>query len=74
MEGPFICKEKKGAHPIDFITDLEKGFKGVADMYGSLANVSIVTLAPELHGSADVIKELTERGIIVSVGEISKYL
>jgi N-acetylglucosamine-6-phosphate deacetylase len=27
VEGPFICKEKKGAHPSQFILNLDDGFK-----------------------------------------------
>lgn len=38
-------------------------------MYGDLGDVKIVTLAPELVGAADVIKNLTKLGVTVSVGE-----
>lgn len=37
-------------------------------MYGSLENVCIVTLAPEKEGASEVIRELSNRGITVSVG------
>lgn len=37
-------------------------------MYGSLENVKIVTIAPELSGAADVINNLTKLGVTVSVG------
>lgn len=39
--------------------------------YGSLENIQIITLAPELNRSAEVIKELTKRSIVVSVGTFS---
>lgn len=41
------------------------------DTYGSLKNVGIVTLAPELNGSMEVIKQLSNNGIVVSLGHTS---
>lgn len=41
------------------------------DTYGSLENIKIVTLAPELNGSMEVIKLLSNNGIIVSLGHTS---
>lgn len=38
-------------------------------MYGSLENVRIVTLAPELTNAVEVIEELTKLGITVSLGK-----
>ena len=68
MEGPFISKEKRGAHPAKFIKDLDHGFETVLKTYGNLDHVSIVTLAPESDNCLDVIRILTERGIKVSLG------
>ena len=70
LEGPFISIEKKGAHPEQFIRGLDSGFQGLIDMYGNLSDVSIITLAPEIEGAIDVIRELTDRGVTVSVGKI----
>jgi hypothetical protein len=69
LEGPFISKEKKGAHPKDLIRQFDRGFQDVLDMYGSLNNVSILTLAPELEHATEVIHELTRRGVKVSLGK-----
>ncbi|XP_063233435.1 N-acetylglucosamine-6-phosphate deacetylase [Bacillus rossius redtenbacheri] len=68
VEGPFINVEKKGAHPDHCIRGLDKGFETLSDVYGSLDNFRIVTLAPELENAMPVIEELTKRGILVSLG------
>lgn len=68
LEGPFINVEKKGAHPPHCIKELSNGFKTLMDTYGSIDNVSLITLAPELPNALEVIKELTARGIVTSVG------
>jgi N-acetylglucosamine-6-phosphate deacetylase len=69
LEGPFINKEKKGAHEECCITALSNGMQDVQRVYGNLENVSIITLAPELTGALDVVKQLTASGITVSVGK-----
>lgn len=62
--------EKKGAHPPKFIRTFgSAGVEDLMEVYGSLDNVAIVTLAPELPGSQSVVTELSNRGIIVSLGE-----
>lgn len=69
VEGPFIRVEKKGAHPTDCIQDLDpNGIDTLISTYGSLENITIVTLAPEKLQALDVIKELTDRGITAAVG------
>ncbi|XP_076866700.1 N-acetylglucosamine-6-phosphate deacetylase [Brachyhypopomus gauderio] len=69
LEGPFISREKKGAHPPQFLCSFDEG--GVSDLikiYGQLENVAIVTVAPELADSGPAICELVRRGITVSLG------
>lgn len=68
LEGPFLSKDKKGAHDEQVLrhpTDTEESLKGV---YGDLSQVRIVTLAPELKGAIETTKALTKRGIRVSLG------
>ena len=68
MEGPFISKEKKGAHDINYIKDEVKDLNTIQDVYGSLDGISIITVAPELIGMMDVIPKLVEKQISVSIG------
>ncbi|KAM7038564.1 N-acetylglucosamine-6-phosphate deacetylase isoform 2-T2 [Acridotheres tristis] len=69
LEGPFISKEKKGAHPEHCLRTFEAGaFQDLLATYGCLDCVQIVTLAPEMRRSSEVIRELTKRGICVSLG------
>lgn len=76
LEGPFISTQKKGCHPSECI---QKEFgndskKSLADVYGDLSNVDIISLAPELHGAIDAIKHLSNQGIVVSLGHSSSGL
>lgn len=42
------------------------------DFYGSLDDVSIITLAPELAGeNMQAIQQLVDRNIVVSIGKIN---
>ncbi len=69
LEGPFISYEKRGAHPIKYIKgEPINSFDELKDMYKYLDDVSIITLAPELDESGDIIRELTNHGITVSLG------
>lgn len=70
LEGPFISREKRGAHPEAHLRSFEaNAFHDVLATYGPLDNVRIVTLAPELGRSREVIRALAARGICVSLGE-----
>ncbi|XP_049286293.1 N-acetylglucosamine-6-phosphate deacetylase [Anopheles funestus] len=68
VEGPFINTNKKGAHPPECIKEFDQGIVTVRDVYGSMDNVQIITLAPEKAGATEVIQELSNNGITVSVG------
>uniref|UniRef100_A0A182N4M5 Exosome complex component RRP45 n=1 Tax=Anopheles dirus TaxID=7168 RepID=A0A182N4M5_9DIPT len=68
VEGPFINANKKGAHPPECIKEFDQGIATVREVYGSMDNVQIVTLAPEKAGASEVIQELSNNGITVSVG------
>ncbi|KAL1130307.1 hypothetical protein AAG570_013245 [Ranatra chinensis] len=68
VEGPFINKDKRGAHAVEDIMDFGKGFRTLDEVYGYLDDIKIVTLAPEKENSRCIIEELVNRGIAVSLG------
>lgn len=70
LEGPFISRQKKGAHPSQLIQDHKpiQSIDEITNYYSSLDNVSIVTIAPELDPTGQVIADLSRRGVVVSVG------
>lgn len=71
LEGPFICKSKKGAHDETVLRTPCDGGESLQDMYGDLATTKIVTLAPELPGALDAIEYLASRRIVASMGHSS---
>lgn len=73
LEGPFINKDKLGCHDVQTLQALSNGIKSLEAVYGRHVtelkkNVCIITLAPELDPTGEVIRCLAENGIIVSVG------
>ncbi len=75
LEGPFLAYERRGAHPAEHLAapSLEaleariSGFRG-GPGWQQPDDIALVTLAPELEGSAEVIAALRERGVVVSLG------
>lgn len=62
--------KKRGAHPEQFLRTFRSGgIEDLMEVYGSLDNVAVVTLAPELEHSQSVVRELSQRGIVVSLGK-----
>jgi N-acetylglucosamine-6-phosphate deacetylase len=72
LEGPFINKEKLGAHDSASLCTFEQGLVSLERVYGSLEtlkkNVAIVTLAPELDQNGEIVRYLANNGIVVSLG------
>lgn len=67
VEGPYISKEYRGAHPKRFIKGLDRN--EIDHLLKRARNtIRIVTVAPEIPGSLEIIKYLTEKGIKVSLG------
>jgi N-acetylglucosamine-6-phosphate deacetylase len=65
LEGPFISPEKCGVHPREHMALPNQGY---VDSLIETGLIKIVTIAPELPGALSLIKYLTERGIVVSLG------
>lgn len=67
VEGPYITKEHKGAHPEDLIKEIDMG--EIEELIkASKDTVKIMTIAPEKKDAEKCIQYLTERGIQVSMG------
>jgi len=67
LEGPFLNPLKRGAHPVEFLLSLT--IENVKQVLGDCADiVKIITLAPELDSTGEVIPYLQSLGIAVSLG------
>jgi N-acetylglucosamine-6-phosphate deacetylase len=67
LEGPFINRRKKGAQPADAICDPEvDSCLALLDAVPGL--VRMMTIAPELPSALEVIRLLTARGVVASLG------
>ena len=67
LEGPFIAAAYKGAQPLEYVAvpDVET-FKAYNEASGNA--IKIVTLAPDVEGAQELIKYLSENGIVASIG------
>ena len=65
IEGPFLHPDKKGAHNEGYLQP--PNLSAVAN-WSRQTGICLVTLAPELEGAIELIKCLTNKGIIVSAG------
>ena len=65
LEGPFLSPTKKGAHPEGLLRP--PSLQSIAG-WSKAAGVALVTLAPDLPGSSEVLAALVERGVVVSLG------
>jgi N-acetylglucosamine-6-phosphate deacetylase len=73
LEGPFIAHEKKGAHDPQVLQASVSGIDAMEKIYGPIQPGGpgcIITVAPELPGMLDCIKELSQRGVVVSLGRV----
>ena len=65
FEGPFISPARKGAHPEHWLRTPEAA---LVTGWSRSSGVLMATIAPELPGALEVVRALTSRGVVVSVG------
>ena len=66
LEGPFLAPAKRGAHDPAALRDPVD--VGGADLEPLLDGLRVITIAPELPGALDLIRQLAGTGIRVSLG------
>ncbi|KAF2738174.1 n-acetylglucosamine-6-phosphate deacetylase-like protein [Polyplosphaeria fusca] len=70
-EGPFINPNKNGIHKEAVLQSPTHGLSSLASCYGAAnltSPIKYITLAPELPGALDTIRNLTALGLTVSIG------
>lgn len=68
LEGPFLNPERKGAHEARHLRPPDPELVG---HWSHDTGVALVTLAPELPGALDLVRQLVDRGVVVSLGHSS---
>ena len=67
LEGPFLNYAKRGAHPAEHLLPLTiTNIKQVLGDYSEI--VKVITLAPELDSTREVVSYLKTKNIVVSLG------
>jgi N-acetylglucosamine-6-phosphate deacetylase len=65
FEGPCLSHERRGVHAPNLLRDPEKAL--IEEML-KIPNLKMITLAPELPGAIEAIKQISETGVVVSLG------
>ena len=66
LEGPFISPKHIGAQPLEYVVKPSvEVFKEYEECSGN--SIKIVSLAPEMEGADELIKYLSEKGIVASI-------
>ncbi|MGN6502225.1 MAG: N-acetylglucosamine-6-phosphate deacetylase [Pseudolysinimonas sp.] len=67
LEGPFLAPERRGAHDPQFLRDPDQAtLESLLD--AAEGTLRQVTIAPELPGGLDAVRQLTDSGVIAAVG------
>ena len=67
LDGPFIAAAHKGAQPLEYVKEPDIQ---TFDEYNAASGgaIKIVTLAPEVDGAEELIRHLTKKGVVASIG------
>lgn len=69
LEGPFISREDgpRGAHPLEHVRPADwDEFQKLQEISGN--RIKLVTIAPEVPGAIDFIRQAVASGVVISVG------
>jgi len=67
MEGPYISVKRRGVHPVESITEPTlEGYRRMAQ--AAAGKLRIMTIAPELAASPQVMQEMIRDGVNPSIG------
>ncbi|MCW2793471.1 MAG: nagA [Nocardioides sp.] len=67
LEGPWLSPRRAGAHDPDLLTDPDP--RQIEELLAAgQGHVRMVTLAPELPGGLDAIRQLTAAGVVAAIG------
>jgi N-acetylglucosamine-6-phosphate deacetylase len=65
LEGPFLAHDRRGVHAASHLAPPDRAR---AASWSPSAGVRMVTLAPELPGSMELVRDLVGRGVVVAAG------
>lgn len=72
FEGPFVSPDRCGALHVENLLDARPAnLPGFFDAVAAAPGRCMVTLAPEIPGGIDLVRELSRRGVVVSIGHTS---
>jgi len=66
VEGPYLSMQERGAHPAELLLTPQP--EEYAKLLQHADVIRVFTLAPELPGALDLIRELKRRNILISAG------
>jgi N-acetylglucosamine-6-phosphate deacetylase len=73
LEGPFLSHARRGVHPSMYLQRASAEiFNQMWDAAGG--RVRILTIAPEVEGALDLISDVSQRGVCVSIGHSNANL
>jgi N-acetylglucosamine-6-phosphate deacetylase len=72
LEGPFLAESRRGAHNARYL--LAPAALPADDLEPLIDGLRLITIAPELPGAIDLIRRLSRRGVVCSLGHSAATL